>query len=92
MGLIKIDTETGEVIERSEKEPEKSPEKQEEMPDIGPQPTVQEITEDMLRREKERRERKEKIIGNLTPEQLEELIQRNRIGDLLRKKPEIGNA
>lgn len=91
MGYIKIDTETGEVVERSEDRSEKpSPKDEYGQPDS--QPAVREITEDMLREEERRRKRKEDIIGSLTPGQLEKLIRRNQIEDLLREKPEEGHA
>ncbi len=92
MGYIKIDTETGEVIDYSDESSGEQPEK-EKRPYPDPQPATQEITEDMLKKEEERRRKKRgEIIDSLTPEELENLIRRNRIEDLFRKKKEIGQA
>ncbi|MBU1017699.1 hypothetical protein KKA33_01585 [Patescibacteria group bacterium] len=92
MGYIKIDTETGEVLERSGDDRQKQPSHKNEYGHPDPQPTTQEITEDMLREDEQRRKRKKDIIGSLTPEQLEDLISRNQIKDLIKEKPEIGHA
>lgn len=90
MGYIKIDTETGETLEEYGNEPTEQPKEEQEIP--RPQPTLRKITEKDLHRENERRKRKEGIIGSLTAEELKEIMQRNQIQDLFRRKPEIGQA
>ena len=91
MSYIKIDTETSETLEKNRNKPTK---KTEEQPEIShPQPILQEITEEDLHQEDERRREREKnIIESLTAEELKEIMQRNQIQDLFRKKPEIGQA